>query len=65
MRMEFTDFGALIFSEDAQAKFVHTSIAGFVTAAMFVMGISAFYLLRKRAIASSRRVRSAWPLCSA
>ena len=48
MRMEFTDIGALIFSGDAQAKFVHTSIAGFVTAAMFVMGISAFYLLNKR-----------------
>ena len=48
MRMEFTNIGALIFSDDAQAKFVHTSIAGFVTAAMFVMGISAFYLLNKR-----------------
>ncbi|HEY1856769.1 cytochrome ubiquinol oxidase subunit I [Acidocella sp.] len=48
MRVEFTDFGALIFSDDAQAKFVHTSIAGFVTASMFVMGISAFYFLNKR-----------------
>ncbi|HVE21020.1 MAG TPA: cytochrome ubiquinol oxidase subunit I [Acidocella sp.] len=48
MRLEFTDIGALIFSDDAQAKFVHTSIAGFVTAAMFVMGISAFYLLHQR-----------------
>jgi cytochrome bd ubiquinol oxidase subunit I len=48
MRMEFTDIGALIFSDDAQDKFVHTTIAGFVTAAMFVMGISAFYLLNKR-----------------
>ncbi|HTJ88609.1 MAG TPA: cytochrome ubiquinol oxidase subunit I [Acidocella sp.] len=48
MRMEFADIGALIFSEDAQDKFVHTTIAGFVTAAMFVMGISAFYLLNQR-----------------
>ena len=48
MRLEFTNIGALIFSDDAQAKFVHTSIAGFVTAAMFVMGISAFYLLNQR-----------------
>ena len=48
MRMEFTSIYQLIFSEDAQAKFVHTSIAGFVTAAMFVMGISAYYLLLKR-----------------
>ena len=47
MRMQFTDFSALVFSEDAQAKFVHTSIAGFVTGALFVMGISAFYLVRR------------------
>jgi cytochrome d ubiquinol oxidase subunit I len=47
MRMEFMNFGALVFSDDAQAKFVHTTIAGFVTAAMFVMGVSAFYLLRR------------------
>ncbi len=48
MRMEFTNFGALVFNDDAQAKFVHTTIAGFVTAAMFVMGVSAFYLLRRQ-----------------
>jgi cytochrome d ubiquinol oxidase subunit I len=48
MRMQFDNFSALVFSEDAQAKFVHTSIAGFVCGAMFVMGISAYYLLTKR-----------------
>lgn len=48
MRMHFTNFADLVFSPDAQAKFVHTSIAGFVCGAMFVMGISAFYLLRKQ-----------------
>jgi len=48
MRMELTSFGALIFSDDAQTKFVHTSIAGYVTAAIFVTGISAYYMLRKR-----------------
>jgi cytochrome d ubiquinol oxidase subunit I len=48
MRMEFTSFLDLVFSPDAQAKFVHTSIAGFVTGALFVMGISAFYLLRNQ-----------------
>jgi cytochrome d ubiquinol oxidase subunit I len=48
LRTQFTDFGALIFSKDAQAKFVHTTIAGFVTGAMFVMGISAYYLLHGR-----------------
>ncbi|WP_298214966.1 cytochrome ubiquinol oxidase subunit I [Acidocella sp.] len=48
MRLEFNSFLNLVFSEDAQAKFVHTSIAGFVTGALFVMGISAFYILRKQ-----------------
>jgi cytochrome bd quinol oxidase subunit 1 apoprotein (EC 1.10.3.-) len=48
MRMQFRSFGALVFSPDAQTKFVHTSIAGYVAGAMFVMGISAYYLLRKQ-----------------
>ncbi|MDE8350099.1 MAG: cytochrome ubiquinol oxidase subunit I [Acidocella sp.] len=48
MRMQFNDFTALVFSADAQAKFVHTSIAGFVAGAMFVMGISAYYILKGR-----------------
>nr|WP_255428608.1 MULTISPECIES: cytochrome ubiquinol oxidase subunit I [unclassified Saccharibacter] len=48
MRMQFQSFVELVFSEDAQAKFVHTSVAGYVCAAMLIMGISAFYLLRGR-----------------
>ena len=46
MRMEVTDFMAVIFNPVAQAKFVHTVSAGYVTGAMFVMSISAFYMLR-------------------
>lgn len=45
MRMEVTDFQAVLFNPVAQAKFVHTVSAGYVTAAMFVIGISALYLL--------------------
>ena len=37
MRMELTDFWALLFNPDAQAKFVHTVSAGYVTGAMFVL----------------------------
>ncbi len=48
MRMQFNSFVQLVFSPDAQAKFVHTSIAGFVAGAMFIMGISAYYLLTNR-----------------
>ncbi|MDA3913621.1 cytochrome ubiquinol oxidase subunit I [Oleiagrimonas sp.] len=55
MRMELSSLPALIFNHDAQAKFVHTSIAGFVTAAIFVTGVSAFYLLRKRHVDLARR----------
>ncbi|MXV45038.1 cytochrome bd-I ubiquinol oxidase subunit CydA [Saccharibacter sp. 17.LH.SD] len=48
MRMQFDSFVHLVFSEDAQAKFVHTSVAGYVAASMLIMGISAFYLLRRQ-----------------
>ncbi len=55
MRMQLTSFTDLIFNADAQAKFVHTSIAGYVTAAIFVAGISAWYMLRNRHMEIARR----------
>jgi cytochrome d ubiquinol oxidase subunit I len=55
MRMELSSFSQLIFSHDAQAKFVHTSIAGYVTGAIFVAGISAWYMLRNRHTELARR----------
>jgi cytochrome bd ubiquinol oxidase subunit I len=48
MRMEITDFWAVVFNPVAQAKFVHTVSAGYVTGSMFVLAVSAFYLLRGR-----------------
>ena len=48
MRMEVTDFAAVVLNPVAQAKFVHTVSAGYVTGSMFVLSISAFYLLRGR-----------------
>ncbi len=48
MRMEVTDFAAVLFNPVAQAKFVHTVSAGYVAGAMFVMAISAWYLLKGR-----------------
>jgi cytochrome bd-type quinol oxidase subunit 1 len=50
MRMEVTDFTAVLFNPVAQAKFVHTVSAGYVTGSMFVLAISAWYLLRGRHI---------------
>jgi cytochrome d ubiquinol oxidase subunit I len=55
MRMELTSFTDLIFNGDAQAKFVHTSIAGFVTASIFVAGVSAWYMLRGRHMELAKR----------
>ena len=48
MRLEMQSLPSIIFNPDAQAKFVHTSVAGYVTASMFVCGISAYYLYRHR-----------------
>ncbi len=55
MRLQLTSFAHLIFSTDAQAKFVHTSIAGYVTASIFVVGVSAWYMLRNRHVEIARR----------
>ncbi len=55
MRMELESFLSMLFSPDAQSKFVHTSVAGYVTAAMFVAGISAYYMLNKRHMELAKR----------
>jgi cytochrome d ubiquinol oxidase subunit I len=55
MRMEVTDFAAVLFNPVAQAKFVHTVSAGYVTGSMFVLSISAWYLLRGRNTQIARR----------
>ena len=48
MRMEVDDFMAVLFNPVAQAKFVHTVSAGYVTGSVFVLAISAWYLLHGR-----------------
>ena len=55
MRMEVGSFFEVLFNEVAQAKFVHTVSAGYVTAAVFVLGVSAWYLLQGRHVALARR----------
>jgi len=68
MRMEMTSFAELLFNPVAQVKFVHTVSAGYVTASMFVLGISAWYLLigRDKAFAlRSFAVAAAFGLASA
>ena len=55
MRMELTSMGEVFFNPVAQVKFVHTVASGYVTGAMFVLGISSWYLLKGRDIPFARR----------
>lgn len=55
MRMEMTSFSEVVFNPVAQVKFVHTVAAGYTTAAMFVLAISAWYLLKGRDLPFARR----------
>lgn len=68
LRMELYDFYSVIFNDVAQAKFVHTISAGYVTGSMFVLSISAYFLLKGRNIAFAKRsftVAAAFGLASA
>jgi cytochrome d ubiquinol oxidase subunit I len=55
MRMELSSFGAILFNPVAQAKFVHTVAAGYVMGSIFVLAISAWYLLRGRNVDIAKR----------
>ena len=68
MRMELSNFYDVLFNPVAQAKFVHTISAGYVTGSVFVLSISAFYLLRGRNIEIAKRsiiIAAAFGLASA
>ena len=47
-RNEMVNFWDVLFNEVAVSKFLHTISSGFLVASMFVLGISAWYLLQKR-----------------
>ncbi|RVT98594.1 cytochrome bd-I ubiquinol oxidase subunit CydA [Rhodovarius crocodyli] len=55
MRMEVVNFFEVVFNPVAQAKFVHTVSAGYVTASAFVLGVSAWYVLKGRHVALAKR----------
>lgn len=55
MRMETSNLWALFMNPLAQIGFAHTITAGYLTAAVFVMGISSYYLLKGRDIAFAKR----------
>jgi cytochrome d ubiquinol oxidase subunit I len=68
MRMEVTNFAVILFNPVAQAKFVHTISAGYVTGSVFILAISAFYLLQNRNVELAQRsmsIAAAFGLASA
>lgn len=68
MRMELASFADIVFNPMAQEKFVHTVSAGYVTGSLFVLGISAWYLLKGKHIEFARRsfcVAAAFGIASA
>jgi cytochrome bd ubiquinol oxidase subunit I len=55
MRMELVSFSEVLLNPVAQAKFVHTVAAGYVVGSVFVLAVSAWYLLRGRNVDIARR----------
>lgn len=47
-RNEMVSFWAVLFNEVAVSKFLHTISSGFLLASMFVLGISSWYLIKRR-----------------
>lgn len=55
MRMEMASFFELILNPVAQTKFLHTVTAGYTCGAIFVLGISSYYLLKGRDLGFAKR----------
>jgi cytochrome d ubiquinol oxidase subunit I len=54
-RLVMQDFSALLTNPYVWGQFPHTVFAGFTTGAFFIIGISAFHLLRKREVEFFKR----------
>jgi cytochrome d ubiquinol oxidase subunit I len=50
VRNEMTSFWEVLFSPVAINKFLHTVLSGYIVAAVFVIAISSWYLLKKREV---------------
>jgi cytochrome d ubiquinol oxidase subunit I len=48
-RAEMTDFGAVLFNPNIFVQYPHVLFSGLTTAAFFILGISGYHLLRKKA----------------
>ena len=49
-RTEMVDFMAMVLNPNGLLKFFHQTVSGYIVAAFFIMGISAWHLLRKNEI---------------
>jgi cytochrome d ubiquinol oxidase subunit I len=54
-RNEMENFWEVFFNPNAVSKFLHTVSSGYVLASLFVIGISAWYLLKKRDVKFAKR----------
>lgn len=54
-RNEMHDFAAVFFNPNAVSKFLHTISSGYVLASVFVIGISAWYLIKRRDVMFAKR----------
>lgn len=54
-RNEMVNFWDVILSPTAVTKFLHTTTSGFVLAAVFVVGVSAWFLLKRREVLFAKR----------
>lgn len=55
MRMELASFSELLLNPVTQSKFLHTVTAGYTCGAIFVLGISAYYILKGRDLGFAKR----------
>ena len=54
-RNEMENFWEVLFSQTAVDKWLHATSSGFVLASVFVLGISAWYLLKKREVQLAKK----------
>lgn len=62
VRNEMMDFFAVAFSPVAVVKFCHTVFSGWLTGAVFVVGVSCWFLLRRREQPLAKRACASEPL---
>ena len=55
MRNEMDNFWEVLFNPAAINKFIHTAVSSYIVASLFVVGVSAWYLLKNRHVVLAKR----------